>query len=95
MSFSQASEDTFEQLKNALPQDSSSLRATSECERGCIIGLKEGGWANRRIARHMGRSDVAIRRYWQEWVDSGRFHGHDSSGRPKAKAGQEDRFTVR
>ncbi|GFS94214.1 hypothetical protein TNCV_3786711 [Trichonephila clavipes] len=33
----------------------------SEFERGRIIGLKEAGWANRRIARHMGRSDAAIR----------------------------------
>ncbi|GFW24530.1 transposable element Tc1 transposase [Trichonephila clavipes] len=30
----------------------------SKFERGRIIGLKEGVWANRRIARHMGRSDV-------------------------------------
>ncbi|GFU78916.1 putative transposable element [Trichonephila clavipes] len=29
----------------------------SEFERGHIIGLKKAGWANRRIARHMGRSD--------------------------------------
>ncbi|GFW61871.1 hypothetical protein TNCV_4668961 [Trichonephila clavipes] len=27
----------------------------SEFERGPIIGLKEAGWANRRIARHMGQ----------------------------------------
>ncbi|GFT40434.1 hypothetical protein TNCV_1646361 [Trichonephila clavipes] len=33
----------------------------SEFERGRIIGLEEAGWANRRIARHMGRSDAAIR----------------------------------
>ncbi|GFV47414.1 transposable element Tc1 transposase [Trichonephila clavipes] len=32
----------------------------SEFERDCIIGLKEGGWANRRIAPHMGRIDAAI-----------------------------------
>ncbi|GFV49326.1 uncharacterized protein TNCV_3630121 [Trichonephila clavipes] len=30
----------------------------SEFERGRIIGLKEAGWANRRIARHMGGSDA-------------------------------------
>ncbi|GFV52434.1 HTH_Tnp_Tc3_2 domain-containing protein [Trichonephila clavipes] len=41
----------------------------SEFEKGCIIDLKEAGWANRRITRHMGRSDVAVRRCWQEWVD--------------------------
>ncbi|GFT96157.1 hypothetical protein TNCV_1884791 [Trichonephila clavipes] len=34
----------------------------SEFERGRIIGLKEGGWENWRIARDMGRIDTAIRR---------------------------------
>ena len=29
----------------------------SEFAKGRIIGLKEAGWANRRIARHLGRSD--------------------------------------
>ncbi|GFU16361.1 hypothetical protein TNCV_4988961 [Trichonephila clavipes] len=38
----------------------------SEFERSRIIGLKESGWANRRIAHHMGRSVAAIRRCWQE-----------------------------
>ncbi|GFX21115.1 HTH_Tnp_Tc3_2 domain-containing protein [Trichonephila clavipes] len=67
----------------------------SEFERGRIIGLKEGGWANRRITRHMGRSDAVIRRCWQEWVSSGRFQRHDGSGRPRATADQEDRLIVR
>ncbi|GFX67347.1 uncharacterized protein TNCV_720111 [Trichonephila clavipes] len=49
----------------------------SEFETGRIIGLKDGGWANRRIACHIGRSEVAIRRFWQEWVDNGRFRRHD------------------
>ncbi|GFU10835.1 hypothetical protein NPIL_497681 [Nephila pilipes] len=40
----------------------------SRFENGRIIGLKEARWANRRIARHMGLSDAAIRRYRQEWV---------------------------
>ncbi|GFY22857.1 uncharacterized protein TNCV_2181181 [Trichonephila clavipes] len=44
---------------------------------GRIIGLKEADWENRRIARHMGRSDVVIRRCWQEWVDNGRFQLHE------------------
>ncbi|GFW89023.1 uncharacterized protein TNCV_2684571 [Trichonephila clavipes] len=50
----------------------------SEFERGRIIEVKETGWANRRIARHMSRSDVAIRRCWQEWVESGKFQHHDA-----------------
>ncbi|GFV74149.1 hypothetical protein TNCV_4510551 [Trichonephila clavipes] len=38
----------------------------SEFERGRIIGLKEAGWANRRIALYMGGRDAAIRRCWPE-----------------------------
>ncbi|GFV46747.1 uncharacterized protein TNCV_1882061 [Trichonephila clavipes] len=45
----------------------------SEFERCRIIELKEAGWANQRIARHMDRSDAAIRRCWQEWVENDRF----------------------
>ncbi|GFX92449.1 HTH_Tnp_Tc3_2 domain-containing protein [Trichonephila clavipes] len=50
----------------------------SEFEIDPIIRLREGGWANRRIAGHMGRRDAAIRRYWQEWVHNGRFQRHDA-----------------
>ncbi|GFW84810.1 uncharacterized protein TNCV_680981 [Trichonephila clavipes] len=39
----------------------------SKFERGRIIGFKEVDWANRRIACHMGRTEAAIRRCWQEW----------------------------
>ncbi|GFW91970.1 HTH_Tnp_Tc3_2 domain-containing protein [Trichonephila clavipes] len=67
----------------------------SEFERGRIIELKEGGWANRRIARQMARSDAAIRRCWQEWVENNRFQRHDGSGRPRATADREDRLIVR
>ncbi|GFV59038.1 HTH_Tnp_Tc3_2 domain-containing protein [Trichonephila clavipes] len=40
----------------------------------------------------MGRSDVAIGRCWQEWVDCDRFQRHDDSDRPRATADQEDRL---
>ncbi|GFT93378.1 uncharacterized protein TNCV_337431 [Trichonephila clavipes] len=43
----------------------------------------------------MGRSDAVIRRFWQEYVDSGRFQSHDSSGRPRATADREGRLIVR
>ncbi|GFW40621.1 HTH_Tnp_Tc3_2 domain-containing protein [Trichonephila clavipes] len=66
-----------------------------EFERGRIIGLKEGGWANWRITRHMGRSDAAIRRCWKKWVNNGRFQRHDGSGRPRVTVNLEDRLIVR
>ncbi|GFW80423.1 HTH_Tnp_Tc3_2 domain-containing protein [Trichonephila clavipes] len=64
----------------------------SEFERVRIIRLKETGWANRRIAPHMGRSDAAVRRCWQEWVGRGRFQRHDGRGRLKATTDREDRL---
>ncbi|GFW39114.1 HTH_Tnp_Tc3_2 domain-containing protein [Trichonephila clavipes] len=67
----------------------------SEFERGRIIEMKEAGWPNRRIVRHMGRSDAASRRCLQKWVESGRFQRHDGSGRPRATADREDRLIIR
>ncbi|GFV04620.1 transposable element Tcb1 transposase [Trichonephila clavipes] len=52
----------------------------SEFERGRINEQKEAGWTNRRIACHMGRSDAAIRRCWQEWVENDRFQRYEGSG---------------
>ncbi|GFT74749.1 HTH_Tnp_Tc3_2 domain-containing protein [Nephila pilipes] len=63
--------------------------------RGRIIGLKKAGWANRRMDRHMGRSDGAIRKCLQEWVDNGRFQRHDGNGRLRAPTDREDRVIVR
>ncbi|UYV84811.1 hypothetical protein LAZ67_X003588, partial [Cordylochernes scorpioides] len=60
----------------------------SEFETGRAIGLKEAGWSNRLIARHLCRSDAAIRRCWQKWVNNG-------SGRPRATTEREDRAIVR
>ncbi|GFX97157.1 uncharacterized protein TNCV_556471 [Trichonephila clavipes] len=53
----------------------------SKFERGRIIGLNKAGW---KIARHMGRSDAAIRRCLQEWMDNGIFQHYDSSGQRMA-----------
>ncbi|GFV15164.1 hypothetical protein TNCV_4649961, partial [Trichonephila clavipes] len=39
------------------------------------------GWADRRIARHMGRSDAYITRFSQEWVDNGRFSPRTTADR--------------
>ncbi|GFX77236.1 uncharacterized protein TNCV_5063691 [Trichonephila clavipes] len=56
----------YESMDPACQQGSNWIQAhyeqLSEFERGCIIGLKEASWTNRRIARHMNRSDAAIRK---------------------------------
>ncbi|GFX47409.1 HTH_Tnp_Tc3_2 domain-containing protein [Trichonephila clavipes] len=42
----------------------------------------------------MGRSDAAIRRCWQEWVDKGKFQRHGGRGRPRTTADWEDTLIV-
>ncbi|UYV82646.1 hypothetical protein LAZ67_22000361 [Cordylochernes scorpioides] len=67
----------------------------SEFEIGRAIGLKEAGWSNRLIARHLCRSNAAIRRCWQKWVNNGKMQRQDGSGRPRATTEREDRAIVR
>ncbi|GFW91414.1 transposable element Tcb1 transposase [Trichonephila clavipes] len=40
----------------------------TDFDRGRIIGLREAGWSNRRIGRHLGRSDMVVARCWQQWI---------------------------
>ncbi|GFV01397.1 transposable element Tcb2 transposase [Trichonephila clavipes] len=44
----------------------------TDFDRGLIIGLREAGWSNRRIGRHLGRSDMVVARCWQQWITEGR-----------------------
>ncbi|GFW26837.1 HTH_Tnp_Tc3_2 domain-containing protein [Trichonephila clavipes] len=67
----------------------------SEFERGRIIGLKELGWANRRITRHMGQNYAAFKRCSQKWVDSVKFPRLDGSGRSRASADRDDRLIAK
>ncbi|UYV75101.1 SIM2 [Cordylochernes scorpioides] len=67
----------------------------SEFETGRAIGLKEAGWSNRLIARHLCRNYAAIRRCSQKWVNNGSMQRQDGSGRPRATTEREDRAIVR
>ncbi|UYV82610.1 hypothetical protein LAZ67_22000130, partial [Cordylochernes scorpioides] len=67
----------------------------SEFETGRAIGLKEAGWSNRLIARHLCRSDAAIRRCWQKWVNNGSMQRQDGSGRLRATTERGDKAIVR
>ncbi|GFV03730.1 transposable element Tcb2 transposase [Trichonephila clavipes] len=46
----------------------------TDFDRGRIIGLREAGWSNRRIGRHLGRSDMVVARCWQRWITEGRVY---------------------
>ncbi|GFU46423.1 intraflagellar transport protein 122 homolog [Trichonephila clavipes] len=88
--------DTFQRLKKCLGAGFELLRATVRVSKRSYHWNERGRFsANRRITRHMGRSDAAIRRYWQERVDNSRFQRHDGSSRPRATVYREVRLIVR
>ncbi|GFX17695.1 HTH_Tnp_Tc3_2 domain-containing protein [Trichonephila clavipes] len=57
----------------------------TDFDRGRIIGLREAGWSNRRIGRHLGRSDMVVARCWQQWIEC-----TVGSGRPRNTNDRED-----
>ncbi|UYV69400.1 Transposase [Cordylochernes scorpioides] len=86
-------QDAIRTLIDSLPRRVAACIAVRET--GRAIGLKEAGWSNRLIARHLCRSDAAIRRCWQKWVNNGSMQRQDGSGRPRATTEREDRAIVR
>ncbi|GFX89739.1 HTH_Tnp_Tc3_2 domain-containing protein [Trichonephila clavipes] len=46
----------------------------TDFDRGRIISLREAGWSNRRIGRHLGRSDMVVAQCWQQWITEGRVY---------------------
>ncbi|GFS88587.1 transposable element Tcb2 transposase [Trichonephila clavipes] len=63
----------------------------TDFDRGRIISLREAGWSNRRIGRHLGRSDMVFARCWQQWITEGRVYRRGGSGRPRNTNDREDR----
>ncbi|GFT90991.1 transposable element Tc1 transposase [Trichonephila clavipes] len=60
----------------------------TDFDRGRIIGLRKAGWSNRRIGRHLGRSDMVVARCWQQWITEGRVYrrgGHPVPSRETIK----------
>ncbi|XP_054721047.1 uncharacterized protein LOC129230620 [Uloborus diversus] len=64
-------------------------------ERGHIIGLREAGWSIRRIAQHVGYTDVTVARIWRQWTQHGTYQRQPGSGRPRQTVPREDRRLVR
>ncbi|GFW11649.1 HTH_Tnp_Tc3_2 domain-containing protein [Trichonephila clavipes] len=63
----------------------------TDFDRGRIIGLREAGWSNRRIGRHLGRSDMVVARCWQQWITECRVYRRGGSGRHRNTNDREDR----
>ncbi|GFS82390.1 HTH_38 domain-containing protein [Trichonephila clavipes] len=58
---------------------------------GTFATVREAGWSNRRIGRHLGRSDMVVARCWQQWITEGRVYRRGGSGRPRNTNDREDR----
>ncbi|GFS72841.1 HTH_38 domain-containing protein [Trichonephila clavipes] len=71
------------EVKGIVPSSRYNLRARA--------GLREAGWSNRRIGRHLGRSDMVVARCWQQWITEGRVYRRGGSGRPRNTNDREDR----
>ncbi|GFS63359.1 HTH_38 domain-containing protein [Trichonephila clavipes] len=75
---------------DALRRNRRQYEQLTDFDRGRIIGLREAGWSNRRIGRHLGRSDMVVARCWQQWITEGRVYRR-GSGRPRNTNDREDR----
>ncbi|GFT70144.1 HTH_38 domain-containing protein [Trichonephila clavipes] len=64
---------------NALRRNRRQYEQLTDFDRGRIIGLREAGWSNRRIGRHLGRSDMVVARCWQQWITEGRVYRRGGS----------------
>ncbi|GFV02228.1 HTH_Tnp_Tc3_2 domain-containing protein [Trichonephila clavipes] len=80
--------DIFGPLKTT-PKDD--LQPDDTEVKGIVPSPREAGWSNRRIGRHLGRSDMVVARCWQQWITEGRVYRRGGSGRPRNTNDREDR----
>ncbi|GFU68536.1 transposable element Tcb2 transposase [Trichonephila clavipes] len=67
----------------------------TDFDRGRIIGLREAGWSNRRIGRHLGPGDMkVVARCWQQWITEGRVYRR-GGGRRLTEVGLRSRRPLR
>ncbi|GFX74756.1 uncharacterized protein TNCV_3121851 [Trichonephila clavipes] len=54
---------TILRLRIPLRRNRRQYEQLTDFDRGRIIGLREAGWSNRRIGRHLGQSDMVVARF--------------------------------
>ncbi|GFX26824.1 transposable element Tcb1 transposase [Trichonephila clavipes] len=67
----------------------------NEFERGLIIGRKTAGWATRRVAGQVYRSECAVRNCWEQWTREGTHARKTRSGATRKTTRRKDRKIVR
>ncbi|GFS76133.1 transposable element Tcb2 transposase [Trichonephila clavipes] len=63
-------------------------------ERVRIMGIMKAGWSARRVARQVDRSDLTVRRFWDQWTEETSFTRRPSSGLSRQTTRQEDRHII-
>ncbi|GFT29625.1 transposable element Tcb2 transposase [Trichonephila clavipes] len=54
-------------------------------------GMMEAGWSSRLV----GRSDLTVRRCWDQWTEEASFTRQSGSGRPLQTSHREDHHVIR
>ncbi|GFW36945.1 transposable element Tcb1 transposase [Trichonephila clavipes] len=67
----------------------------SKFERGLIIGMKTAGWATRRVAGQVDRSECAVRNFSEQWTREGTHVRKPGSRATRKTTRREDRRIVR
>ncbi|GFT20895.1 hypothetical protein TNCV_3130561 [Trichonephila clavipes] len=62
-----------------------------ETRQECSLAFREAGWSNRRIGRHLGRSDMVVARCMATVDHKCRVYRRGGSGRPRNTNDREDR----
>jgi len=66
----------------------------SQFDRGRIIGMLEAGLSQREVARRLGCSRPAVKRWWDRFQETRGCKRKDGSGRPRLSDGRDDRYLV-
>ncbi|GBN07781.1 Transposable element Tc1 transposase [Araneus ventricosus] len=77
--------------KIPLRRQRSHYQQLTEFERGCVVGIREGGFSFRDITERLGRSVSTVHDCWQQWSREGTASRRPGSGRPRGIAEREDR----
>ncbi|GFT90767.1 transposable element Tcb2 transposase [Trichonephila clavipes] len=66
----------------------------SDFGRGIIIGVMEAGWSARRVPRQVCRSDLTVRKCWDQWTEETSFTWQSGSGPNRQTNRREDHHII-
>ncbi|GFS84436.1 transposable element Tcb2 transposase [Trichonephila clavipes] len=66
-----------------------------EFEKRRIIGMMEVVWSAQRVVRQVSRSDLTVKRCWDQWTEKTSFTGRPCSGHPQQTSHRKDHHIIR